>query len=170
MIIGEAPGKEEDATGLPFTGPAGKLLDKIWLSVGMNTDDWYLSNIMKCRPIAHQGKENFTPKVEQIETCSIYINEEIGLLKPKIIVTLGAIATSTLLNIKRFRMQDYRGKLINTVLGDWREHNTLVFPMIHPAALLHSKGNKEQYKLYRSQTWEDIQRLKQILIDFSIGD
>jgi DNA polymerase len=165
MLIGEAPGKEEDAKGRPFVGPAGRLLDQIWSSVGMNTNDWYISNVAHCRPIAIKGsgKENLTPKTDQIERCRIFIDEEIGLLKPKIIVTVGAIATVTLLRIVRFKMADHRGRLVDAVLGGWREHSTKVFPMIHPAALLHSKGNQNKYKMYKLQMWEDIQKLKTIM-------
>jgi uracil-DNA glycosylase len=165
MIVGEAPGKHEDAKGMPFTGPAGQLLDQIWASAGMNTNDWYITNMVHCRPIAEKGsgKENLTPKTTQLERCRPYVDEEIRLLKPKLIVTIGAIATANLLGVKHFKMGDYRGKLYDAILGGWSELPIKVFPMIHPAAILHAKGNEEKYNLYRSQTWQDVQVLKKIV-------
>ena|SRR5688572_14582114 len=167
MIIGEAPGKEEDARGAPFTGPAGKLMDQIWYSAGMNSSDWYISNVIHCRPVAQKGsgKENLTPKTDQIDKCKVYIENEIKLLKPELIVTLGAIATSTILGIKGMKMGDYRGKLVKAKIAG---HSVLVFPMLHPAALLHAKGNKDLYTTYRLQMWEDAQMLKQKVTEMGI--
>lgn len=170
MIIGEAPGKEEDAQGKPFTGPAGELLDHIWDAAGLSTNDWYITNVVKCRPVAEKGsgRENLTPKSTQIERCQPFLDEEIGLLKPKIIVAIGAVATATLLGIKHFKMEDYRGKLMTGILGGWRELVIPVFPMIHPAAILHARGDKEKHLKYKRYAWEDIQKLKQILIERGI--
>jgi DNA polymerase len=167
VIVGEAPGKEEDSRRKPFTGPAGQLMDRIWKSVEMDTEDWYITNVVKCRPVAEKGsgKENLTPKSTQIERCQSYLDMEMRLLKPKLVVTIGAIATSNILGVsKHFKMTEYRGKLYNALVGGWAEIPTRVFPMIHPAAILHSKGNKEQYDQYVEWTKEDIQTLKDILI------
>ena len=166
MIIGEAPGKEEDATGKPFSGPAGQLMDDIWKSVGMDTNDWYITNVCLCRPYMPRGsgKENFTPKQDQRKKCRVYLDKQIALIKPKLIVTVGTVALEALLQAKGIRMDDYRGKLLTNLaqgLGH-PTYNIQIFPMLHPAAILHAKGS-EQYEIYRQQTFNDIKQLKQIL-------
>ena len=160
MIIGEAPGKDEDSTRKPFTGPAGRLLDRIWRSVGLDTNDWYLSNILLCRPIAPHGygKQNLTPKAEQKKRCKPYLWQQIWLLNPEIIVTLGTHATAALVNKSTVRMGDYRGRLL-------RSGRFSIFPMLHPAALLHAQRDHDKWKLYREQTWTDVQKLKEILTE-----
>jgi len=162
MIIGEAPGRDEDSTREPFTGPAGRLMDKIWESVGLNSNDFYITNVVKCRPIASKGsgKENFTPKVEQRKLCTKYILQEIKLLRPKIIIPLGATATSFVFSAHHVVMGAERGKL-NRVLG--MIGMPFVFPMYHPAAILHAQSKPELNKKYRQDTWTDIQQLKKML-------
>lgn len=158
MIIGEAPGKDEDSTRMPFTGPAGRLLDRIWASVGWNTNDWYLTNTVFCRPVAPSGsgKQNLTPKTEQRKRCNPFMRQQISMLNPSIIVTLGGTATAAMVNRSTVRMGDYRGKLT-------RSGRFLVFPMFHPAAILHARRNPKQHKLYRELMWKDIQQLKLII-------
>lgn len=158
MIVGEGPGKDEDSTRKPFTGPAGRLMDRIWASVGMDTNDWYLTNVVLCRPVAPSGsgKQNLTPKVEQKDRCSPFLWQQIDMLSPSIIVTVGAVATAAILGQKYVRMGDYRGRLI-------RGKRFLHYPMLHPAAILHAQKDPHKHLLYRQQTWEDIQRLKSIL-------
>jgi len=165
MIIGEAPGKEEDSTGTPFSGPAGRLMDEIWKSVGMDTNDWYITNVVLCRPYSPRGsgKENFTPKQDQRRKCRIFQHKQIELIKPKIIVTIGAVATAELVAATTVKMGDYRGRLIrNNWSNSHPASQTLIFPMIHPAAILHAKGS-DKYDIYREQTWQDIQTLKKII-------
>lgn len=171
MIIGEAPGKEEDARGLPFTGPAGQLLDKIWTAAGMDTNDWYITNVIHCRPIAPKdsGKQNLTPKTEQLERCKPYWQNEIRLLIPKVIVLMGNVALQTVIENKQLKIGQMRGKKFwHTFEYGWgTEIDVIVFPMIHPAAILHATGGP-MYSTYRAQTWEDVQKLKQILIEEGI--
>jgi DNA polymerase len=164
MIIGEAPGKEEDARGAPFTGPAGLLMDRIWESVGMSTNDWYITNVVKCRPVSPKGsgKENFTPRVAQRMACMTYIDNEITLLKPKLIVTVGGIATSYILCRGLIKIGEYRGKTI-------RSGSRVIFPMLHPAAILHAKRDPAKHQLYRMQMWEDIQKLKEIVEELNVS-
>lgn len=162
MIIGEAPGKEEDAKGLPFTGPAGRLLDKIWGAAGMDTKDWYLTNVVKCRPYMPKGsgKENFTPKAEQQKLCRGYLNQEIALLKPEVIVLLGKVAVDNVLPM-------YKNSTMGAVRGRWQSFSgvhTCFFPMLHPAAILHAQRDPELEALYKQQTWEDVQVLKSHLV------
>jgi uracil-DNA glycosylase len=162
MIIGEAPGKEEDADREPFTGPAGRLMNDIWASVEMSTNDWYLTNVVLCRPYMPRGsgKENYTPKPSQREKCRHYLNKQIELIQPKIIVTVGAVATEAVCGVKGIKMGDWHGKLLQNMPG---AQGSLVFPMYHPACILHSTGNKELYDNYRRETWNDIRKLKDIL-------
>jgi uracil-DNA glycosylase family 4 len=182
MIIGEAPGKEEDSTGTPFSGPAGRLMDEIWKSVGMDTNDWYITNVVLCRPYSPRGsgKENFTPKKDQQARCKVYLDKQIALIKPQLIVTIGAIATQAILGpCINFKMGDYRGKCFDEGVKCWdvgmqsinpgwqKFEKKLVFPMIHPAAILHAKGS-DKYDLYREQTWQDIKTLKMIMEDHKI--
>jgi len=159
MIVGEAPGKEEDSTRQPFTGPAGKLLDEIWNAVGMKTSDWYLTNVVLCRPVAKKdsGKENHTPHVAQRRNCRPFLDAQISLVKPKIIVTLGKVASEAILGPDMVpRIGDVRGKI-------FREFKALVFPMLHPAAILHSSSNPKQMKKYKQQTWDDVRSLKRLI-------
>jgi len=167
MIIGEAPGKYEDAQSLPFVGPAGQLMNQIFGSVDFNMDtDWYITNIVLCRPIAPKGsgKENYTPRMEQRNKCRPFLDAQLRFIQPRIIVTIGLPATEAILKqfgYSKFRMGDFRGQL--------KTHNfegigeVKVFPMLHPAAILHAKSQPEKHQLYREQTWEDIQRLRQII-------
>lgn len=170
MIVGEGPGKEEDSRRSPFTGPAGQLMDKIWASVGLNTNDFYITNVVKCRPVAPDNvkKENLTPKKEQIKQCSQYLDIELELLNPDLIVPVGRIATETILGpIKS--MAAVRGKPF--IIEDMIEpnHTVYVFPMYHPAAMLHASWNPDKYEFYRQAFWEDINSLK-VLIGKIEGD
>lgn len=179
MIVGEAPGKEEDSRRSPFTGPAGRLLDKIWASVGMETDHWYLTNVVLCRPYSPKGsgKENFTPKAEQRKKCRPYLDRQIELVQPKIIVTLGAVATAALVGARSVRMGDYRGRLLrdtargmdsNCARGCLYTGRPLLFPMLHPAAILHASREPKKQQDYKLKTWTDVQRLKQIIEEENI--
>jgi DNA polymerase len=163
MIVGEAPGKDEDATREPFTGPAGQLLDKIWDRAGLDTKDWYITNATLCRYVAPwgSGRQNLTAKVEQRKRCKPYLETQIELLQPNIIVTLGRIALEEILQLKGIRMGDYRGRLIT-------DKNYLVFPMVHPAAILHASSEPQKHLLYRQQTWDDVRKLKGILNEYRI--
>ena len=163
MILGIAPGKDEDSSSKPFVGKAGQLLDDIWKSVGMNTEDWYLTNCCLCRPIAEKGsgKQNNDPSILQRKTCRPYLDTHLKLLKPRVIVTMGRIPTEAILGIKNIRMNNVHGKIYNDIKG---LEGTIVFPFYHPAALLHSRGNKQVYENLRQDIWDDIRSLKQILI------
>lgn len=169
MIIGEAPGRHEDATTLPFVGPAGELMDRIFASVGFDTNtDFYITNTILCRPIAPKGsgKENFTPRIEQKRRCRPFLDAQIRLVNPRIIVTLGIPATEAVLGLRNIKMGDYRGVIKTINQGFYALLGTrpiYVFPMLHPAAILHAKSQPEKYKLYRQQTWTDIQFLKKFI-------
>lgn len=179
MLIGESPGLVENNTRKSFTGPAGRLMDRIWASVGMSIDDWYLTNTILCRPIAPDGsgKQNLTPKMEQKRRCRPFLDLQIGLIKPRIIVTVGAIATAAILGKSSIRMGDYRGKLITDraiMIADKSDSGTMeigrpfIFPILHPAALLHAQRDPTKHQQYKQWMWDDIRKLKQILIEEKI--
>jgi DNA polymerase len=161
MIIGEGPGLHEDEEGIPFVGPAGQLMDQIFLSVGWDTNtDFYLGNVIKCRPIAEpgSGKQNNTPLAAQRRACMPYIRQEIAIVKPKIIVLLGASAVKAILGTNKTM-----GELAGKVYCSDQYPNIVFFVMYHPAALLHSKKKgDDEYQRLRRLMWDHIQQLKQI--------
>jgi DNA polymerase len=106
MIIGEAPGKEEDESGKPFVGATGRFLNHVLEGTGLDRDDFFITNTVKCRP-----PKNRTPKKLEIETCtSNYLFEQIELLSPKLIMLLGGVAAKTVLGIKT--IGEARGKVL----------------------------------------------------------
>ena len=142
FIIGEAPGKDEDLNGQPFIGRAGKLLTEILLSIKLKRSDVYITNTIKCRP-----PENRNPNSNEIASCSHFLDKEIDLIAPEVIILLGKVAAETVLNTSK-PMADLRGKIHyykNTKIP------TLVF--YHPAYLLRSPYEKRK-------VWEDILFMK----------
>ncbi len=145
MLIGEAPGADEDIQGLPFVGQSGQLLNKIFASVGLNRDKLYIANIVPWRPPG-----NRTPSTDEVAACQPFIERHIELVKPKILVLLGGVAAKTLLNTNG-GITSLRGKFIN-----YTTHNGNIIPCLatyHPAYLLRSPGQK-------SQVWQDVLRIK----------
>ncbi|MDZ4745288.1 MAG: uracil-DNA glycosylase [bacterium] len=142
MIIGEAPGADEDEQGLPFVGRAGQLLTKILEAVEFNRDDVYICNILKCRP-----PNNRKPLASETDTCEPYLRKQIDLVQPRFILALGLTAANTLLKNKE-SMTSLRGRM-----HDYHGIPTLV--TYHPAALLR---NPE----WKKHTWEDVQHLKSL--------
>jgi DNA polymerase len=140
MFIGEAPGRDEDAQGIPFVGRAGQLLTKIIASMGYDRDDVYIANVLKCRP-----PENRDPHPSEVEACSPYLLKQIEIIEPKIICALGLHAAHLLLNV-RTPMNKLRG-------GVHLFRGTKVIPTYHPAACL-------RYPSLKRQVWEDMQFLK----------
>lgn len=139
MFIGEAPGAQEDQEGRPFVGRSGKLLDKILEACELSREDVYITNIVKCRP-----PENRTPKPEERDYCMSYLRAQVQLIKPDVIVTLGAAATQGLID-PRARITRMRGR--------WQEWNGVkVMPTFHPAALLRDPRKKKP-------VWDDIQKV-----------
>ncbi|MDD2471391.1 MAG: uracil-DNA glycosylase [Dehalococcoidales bacterium] len=129
MFIGEAPGENEDRQGRPFVGAAGKFLDELLYSIGMKRGDVYIANIIKCRPPGNRD-----PLPDEILACKPWLDRQIELIKPRMIVTLG-----------RFSMSLYfPGKAIGKIHGSPSSKNGIIyFPMYHPAAALHQGGLKE---------------------------
>jgi DNA polymerase len=140
MIIGEAPGADEDARGEPFVGRAGKLLTKIIEAIGMNREDVFIGNINRCRP---PGNRQPTP--EESETCKPFLIREISVVRPKVIVVLGNTAMKNLLETKQ-GITKMRGKFATY-------HGVKVMPTFHPAYLLRDPRKKRE-------VWEDMKMVK----------
>ncbi|HIM63443.1 MAG TPA: uracil-DNA glycosylase [Dehalococcoidia bacterium] len=122
MFIGEAPGFQEDRKGRPFVGPAGKLLDGLLASIGTNRDDVFIANMIKCRP-----PDNRDPAPAELAACTKYLDRQIELVNPKLIVTLGRFAFG----------RYFPGEGITKARGRLREKDgRKIFPVLHPAAVL----------------------------------
>ena len=144
LLIGEAPGEEEDKLGQPFVGRAGKLLDKILAAIGRSRQKGvYICNVLKCRP-----PDNRDPLPTEIEECEPYLQEQIKLINPKIIVALGRVAGKTLLK-QDLPLNKMRGKRHSYF-------NTELIVTYHPAALLRNES-------FKRPTWEDFKLVRSIL-------
>jgi uracil-DNA glycosylase family 4 len=144
MFVGEAPGADEDEQGEPFVGKAGQLLTKIIQATGLSRADVYIANILKCRPdTPGQSAGNRKPTPEEMQTCIPYLHEQIDLIRPKVIVALGATAVEGLL-----------GKTlgITKLRGHWQTYrDTPLMPTYHPAYLLRNQAMSEKRRV-----WEDM--------------
>ncbi len=148
MLIGEAPGEDEDLSGRPFVGRAGQLLDKILESVALERDDIYITNIVKYRP---PGNRNPTPQ-ETLASEPLLI-EQIKLIRPQIIGTLGNVPTQYFLGTKDG---------ITKTHGKWFEwHGVKVFPLFHPAYLLRNPSREKNSPKW--EMWQDMKELKGVL-------
>lgn len=148
MLIGEAPGQNEDETGLPFVGRAGKLLDQILLSHNLTREnDIYICNTVKCRPPNNRVPTDF----EKIQ-CRKYLDEQINIIKPKIILLCGATAVKSILNIK---------EPISKIRGQWFEgkNGEKIMPIFHPSYLLRNPSIKENTPKWHML--EDIKKIKE---------
>lgn len=142
MVIGEAPGKDEDEQGKPFVGRAGQLLTKILAAIDLSRDEVFIANIIKCRP-----PNNRRPESDEVAQCMPYLKKQIELIKPKFILALGLTAVDTLLG-KKHKMADTRGNLIDY-------QNTKMLVTYHPAALLRNPN-------WKKATWEDVKYLRKL--------
>lgn len=143
VFIGEGPGADEDATGRPFVGRAGQLLDKIIAAIGLKRDDIYIANVVKCRPPG-----NRTPERDEVATCEQFLFRQLAFIQPKIIVALGSPAFQCLLRTK---------ETITRARGNWRDWNGIkVMPTFHPAYLLRSPEKKRE-------AWDDMKKVRDYL-------
>ena len=143
VFIGEAPGRDEDLQGVPFVGAAGKLLTKMIEAMGFKRQDVYICNVLKHRP-----PENRTPLPEEMEACLPFLEQQLAIIQPKVICTLGAIATKALLG-PHISIMKIRGSL--------REFNGIpLIPTLHPAYLLRNPPAKKF-------AWEDLKKVKRLL-------
>lgn len=141
VLVGEAPGAEEDKQGIPFVGRAGKLLTDILKAINFTRDEVYICNILKCRP---PGNRN--PLPEESGKCEPYLLRQLELIKPKLILSLGAFASQTLLNLKE-PLGKMRGKIYDFIVGDEKIKLMVTY---HPAALLRNPN-------WKKPTWQDVQ-------------
>jgi len=150
MFIGEAPGYHEDRQGRPFVGAAGNYLTELLASIGLSRADVYITNVVKCRP-----PDNRDPQPDEIEACQSFLDRQIALIQPKVVVTLG-----------RFSMRlAFVGVTISRIHGTPKRVGDVVyFPMFHPAAALHQPR-------YRSLIEQDVKKLPAILSDlYALAD
>jgi len=139
MFIGEGPGRDEDLQGRPFVGRAGQLLDRMIAAMGMRREDVYIANVVKCRP-----PNNRTPEPKEAESCISFLKWQIYLVRPKVIVLLGATAAHYLLNEPRGIMR---------LRGNWLDYQGIpVMPTYHPAFLLRQESAKRD-------AWHDLQQV-----------
>lgn len=141
MFVGEAPGADEDRTGRPFVGKAGQLLEKALRTLDLQRErDYYIGNVCKCRP-----ENNRNPHDDEAEACLRYLRNQVALIKPKIIVCLGAIPTKYIIGTE-FKVTRDRGKWIE-------RKGVYIMPIFHPAALLRDESKKPLF-------WEDLKEIK----------
>jgi len=144
MFVGEAPGADEDAQGEPFVGKAGQLLTKIIQTMGLTRETVYIANILKCRPdTPGEAAGNRKPTPVEMQTCIPFLHEQIDLIRPKVLVALGATAVEGLL-----------GKTvgITRLRGNWQMYRGIpLMPTYHPAYLLRNQAMSEKRRV-----WEDM--------------
>jgi DNA polymerase len=130
VLVGEAPGRDEDLQGAPFVGEAGRLLDRILFAMQLTRDDIYICNVIKCRP-----PHNRDPEAEEIGACEQFLKRQLELINPRLIVALGRFAAQTLLQTTT---------PISRLRGGWHEyHGIPLMPTYHPGYLLRSPGGKK---------------------------
>lgn len=148
MLIGEGPGEQEDRQGLAFVGPAGQLLTRMLAAIKLPRERVYICNVVKCRP-----PRNRQPSPEEMQACIGHLRAQTALIRPKVILLLGATAVSTVLG------PDYR---ITRCHGQWFERKgTWIIATYHPSALLRDETKKRA-------AWEDLKRVKAKLQELSL--
>jgi len=143
VFVGEGPGRDEDAQGLPFVGRAGKLLNQMIEAMGLQRKDVYICNIVKCRP-----PENRAPEKDEVETCSPFLLRQLDTIAPKVIVCLGSVSAQTLLKTNR-GISQFRGQWL-----DFRGRKLMA--TYHPAYLLRNPSAK-------GEVWKDLQKVMAVL-------
>ena len=150
LVIGEAPGADEDRQGQPFVGPAGQLLNQMLRAIGLTREEIFITNILKCRP-----PNNRDPKVDEVQSCRAYLNRQIQLLEPKIILCLGRIAAHALLDTDT-AIGKMRGQLYH--LSD--QNKVPIVVTYHPAYLLRSPKEKRK-------VWQDLKLARTHLLSLA---
>ena len=148
MLIGEAPGADEDAQGLPFVGKSGQLLDRIFAAVGLSRErDIYICNTIKCRP-----PDNRNPEPHEKAACREYLDEQLRILKPRLILLCGAVAASSLLPDNMLGITKIRGRWFDGPYG------AKMMPIFHPAYLLRNAQKTEGSPKWLM--WQDIKEIR----------
>jgi uracil-DNA glycosylase family 4 len=142
VFVGEGPGADEDAQGIPFVGKAGQLLTKMIEAMGFGRDEVYICNVIKCRP-----PNNRNPEPDEIDACEPFLRAQLGSIRPKVIVALGKFAAQTLLR---------DGTPITRLRGNWREYCGIpLMPTFHPAYLLRNPAEKRN-------AWLDLRQVMKV--------
>jgi len=151
MFIGEGPGEAEDLQGEPFVGPAGQLLTKMIVAMGLTREQVYIANVLKCRPDMPPGASgNRKPSKQEMDTCLPYLRAQIDVIKPAVMVALGATAVEGLLGAVGS---------IGSLRGQFREYRSVpLMPTYHPSYLLRNQSNTEKRKV-----WEDLLKVMERL-------
>ncbi|NLG33093.1 MAG: uracil-DNA glycosylase [Syntrophomonadaceae bacterium] len=141
MLVGEGPGHDEDIQGRPFVGKAGQLLDKILSAIQISREEVYICNVVKCRPPG-----NRLPSPDEISSCRSYLEGQIRLIKPRIIICLGTTASQSVIDPKA---------KVTAIRGLWWSRNKIrIIATFHPAALLRNPS-------YKKPVWEDFKKIKE---------
>ncbi len=150
FIIGEGPGQQEDEQGLAFVGRAGKMLDTMFASVDIDTNtDCYISNIVKCRP-----PNNRKPLIQEVQMCKPWLEDQLQLIEPKIIILAGSTAVESYLEIK---------EPISKIRGKWIfKNNIMHMPIFHPSYLLRNPSKDPGKPKWL--TWQDLKLIKEALV------
>ena len=157
MFIGEQPGNEEDLTGKPFVGPAGRLFDEALAEAGIDRQQAYVTNVVKHFKWEPRGKRRIhkKPNSQEIAACHPWLEAEVALIKPEIIVALGATAAQTLLGPK-FRVTKQRGEFLESILA------TYVMATVHPSSILRAPDDETRRLEYR-RFIDDLKKLSQVI-------
>jgi DNA polymerase len=149
LFVGEGPGETEDQFGRPFIGKAGQLLDKIIQKMGMTREGVFISNVVKCRP-----PNNREPLKDEVDACLPFLQRQIDVLRPKVIVCLGKVALNNMLGTSH-SMGRIRGQILSF-------NGIPLLPTYHPAFILH-KRDKEEISKAKWEVWEDMQKVLALL-------
>ncbi len=155
LLVGEAPGEQEDRTGRPFAGRAGKVLDALLASIGLSRTGVFITSILKCRP-----PKNRDPKRDEIALCTPYLERQIALLRPSVIVPMGRFSASVIMDlfgIPGGKISEIHGKPVRVIAP---HGPVIIFPVYHPAVVTHNPP-------LRSDLEADFGRLKEILTTVS---
>jgi uracil-DNA glycosylase family protein len=157
MLVGEQPGDEEDRKGLPFVGPAGKLLDRALEAAGVNRRNLYVTNAVKHFKWERRGKRRLhkTPAQREIDACHQWLEREIGSIKPQVIVALGATAAKAIIG-PQFKVSVQRGRFVESALAPH------VFATFHPSALLRIRDEAEKETAFK-QLVDDLRLIEKAL-------
>ena len=145
LLIGEAPGANEDKNGIPFCGMSGKILDELLIGVGLSRENIFITNTILCRP-----PKNRNPKNEEVENCRERLDKLIEIIKPRVIVTIGNFATERIIN--KTGIKSIHGKVFDY-------YGIKVVPVVHPASYLYSGRNPEIFKEMR----EDFEKINSLI-------
>jgi len=157
MFVGEQPGNEEDLTGKPFVGPAGRLFDKALDEAGIDRKQTYVTNVVKHFKWEPRGKRRIhkKPNAQEISACRPWLEAEFALVKPKVIVALGATAAQALLG-PQFRVTKERGKFIESTLAPY------IMATVHPSSILRAPNDETRHLEYRRFV-DDLKKLARVL-------